>query len=112
MAGRAHRHPLPRRPMRQLNQTGFMSNRGRGNHASFLVQEYGIDWTWGAAWFEAQLIDYDVCSNCLNWNTQATEQRFTNSIWQSRKYDKKGEFVRHWLPELEKVPPPIATPRF
>ncbi len=98
--------------MRQLNQTGFMSNRGRVNHASFLAQEYGIDWTWGAAWFEVQLIDYDVCSNWLNWNVQATEQRFTNAIWQSRKYDKKGEFVRHWLPELEKVPPPYCYAPF
>ena len=92
--------------MRQMNQTGFMSNRGRVNHASFLAQEYGINWTWGAAWFESQLIDYDVCSNWLNWNTQATEQRFTNPIWQSKKYDKKGEFVRHWLPELSEVPAP------
>ncbi len=98
--------------MRQLNQTGFMSNRGRVNHASFLAQEYGIDWTWGAAWFEAQLIDYDVCSNWLNWNTQATEQRFTNPIWQSRKYDKKGEFVKYWLPELEAVPPPYCYAPF
>jgi len=92
--------------MRQMNQTGFMSNRGRVNHASFLAQEYGINWTWGAAWFESQLIDYDVCSNWLNWNTQATEQRFTNPIWQNKKYDKKGEFVRHWLPELSELPAP------
>ncbi len=92
--------------MRQMNQTGFMSNRGRVNHASFLAQEYGINWTWGAAWFEARLIDYDVCSNWLNWNTQATEQRFTNPIWQSKKYDQKGEYVRKWLPELRDVPVP------
>lgn len=98
--------------MRQLNQTGFMSNRGRVNHASFLAQEYGVDWTWGAAWFESRLIDYDVCSNWLNWNTQAREQRFTNPIWQNRKYDKKGEFVRHWLPELKELPPPYCYAPF
>jgi deoxyribodipyrimidine photo-lyase len=38
--------------MRQLNQTGYMSNRGRVNCASYLVQDLKIDWTWGAAYFD------------------------------------------------------------
>jgi deoxyribodipyrimidine photo-lyase len=53
--------------MRELNATGFMSNRGRQIVASFLVNDLGIDWTWGASYFESQLIDYDVCSNWGNW---------------------------------------------
>jgi deoxyribodipyrimidine photo-lyase len=80
--------------MRELNQTGFMSNRGRVNCASFLTRDYQIDWRWGAAWFEKQLLDYDVCSNWLNWNTQATEIWYTNPIHQGYKYDKNGDYVR------------------
>lgn len=89
--------------IRELNATGFMSNRGRVNCASFLARDYQIDWRWGAAWFETQLLDYDVCSNWLNWNTQATEIWYTNPVHQGYKYDKKGEYVRTWLPEIENV---------
>ncbi len=49
--------------MRELKHTGFMSNRGRQNVASFLVNDLGQDWRKGAAYFESLLIDYDVCSN-------------------------------------------------
>jgi deoxyribodipyrimidine photo-lyase len=94
--------------MRQLNQTGFMSNRGRVNCASFLTRDYQIDWRWGAAWFETQLLDYDVCSNWMNWNTQATEIWYTNPVHQSLKYDKEAAYIRKWLPELEAVEGPIA----
>ncbi len=31
--------------MRQLNQTGYMSNRGRVNCASYFVRDLNIDWT-------------------------------------------------------------------
>jgi deoxyribodipyrimidine photo-lyase len=96
--------------MRELHQTGFMSNRGRQNVASFLVKDLGIDWTWGAAYFESQLIDYDVCSNWGNWNYLAgvgndpREDRYFNIGRQADMYDKKGEYVKLWLPELAKVP--------
>jgi len=94
--------------MRQLNDTGFMSNRGRVNCASFLTRDYKIDWRWGAAWFETQLLDYDVCSNWMNWNTQATEIWYTNPVHQSLKYDKEGEYVNTWIPELKFVDGPIV----
>jgi deoxyribodipyrimidine photo-lyase len=95
--------------MRELNKTGYMSNRGRQNVASFLAQNLNFDWRWGAAWFESKLIDYDVCSNWGNWAYNATvghdpRNRYFNIVGQARKYDKKGEYVRHWLPELEVLP--------
>jgi len=93
--------------MRELKATGFMSNRGRVNCASFLTRDYEIDWRWGASWFEHTLLDYDVCSNWLNWNTQATEIYYTNPVHQGMKYDKAGAYVRTWIPELAKVPGPI-----
>lgn len=95
--------------MRELNKTGYMSNRGRQNVASFLAQNLNFDWRWGAAWFESKLIDYDVCSNWGNWAYNATvghdpRNRYFNIVNQARKYDKKGKYVRQWLPELKKLP--------
>jgi len=85
--------------MRQLNQVGFMSNRGRVNCASYLVFDLKIDWTWGAAYFESKLIDYDVSSNWMNWHMQAFEIWYTNPVHQSNKY-KAQDFIRKWVPEL------------
>ena len=85
--------------MRQLNKVGFMSNRGRVNCASYLVHDLKIDWTWGAAYFESKLIDYDVSANWLNWHVQAYEIYYTNPVNQSNKY-KAQEFIRTWIPEL------------
>ena len=53
--------------MRELNATGFMSNRGRQNVASFFVKKLQQDWRIGAEYFESMLLDYDVCSNYGNW---------------------------------------------
>lgn len=96
--------------MRELKSTGFMSNRGRQNVASFLAKDLNIDWRFGAEWFESQLIDYDVCSNWGNWayvagvgNDPRQDRRF-NVVKQAHDYDPKGEYVRRWLPELSRIP--------
>jgi len=92
--------------MKELLHTGFMSNRGRQNVASFLVKDMQIDWRLGASWFGHQLIDYDVFANWGNWNyvagvgTDPRQDRWFNIIWQSKKYDSKGKYIKHWLPEL------------
>jgi len=92
--------------MRELKHSGWMSNRGRQNVASFLVKDLGLDWRLGAEWFESQLLDHDVCSNYGNWNYAAgigndpRENRKFNMIKQGIDYDKEGEFVRLWVEEL------------
>ncbi|WP_031427901.1 DASH family cryptochrome [Flavimarina sp. Hel_I_48] len=88
--------------MRQLNRTGYMSNRGRVNCASYMVHDLKIDWTWGAAYFESKLIDYDVSSNWMNWHMQAYEIWYTNPVHQSLKY-KAIEFIQKWVSELASV---------
>lgn len=103
-------YPLVDANMRELAQTGFMSNRGRQNVASFLTKNLGIDWRMGAEWFESLLIDYDVCSNWGNWNytagvgNDARGFRYFNIPKQSKDYDKQGDYLRHWLPELSLIP--------
>ena len=95
--------------MRELKQTGYMSNRGRQNVASFLAQNLNFDWRWGASWFESKLLDYDVCSNWGNWAYNSTvghdpRNRYFNIVGQAQKYDPNGDYVRHWLPELKRLP--------
>ncbi len=95
--------------MREIAKTGFMSNRGRQNVASFLVKDLGVNWQMGAEYFESILIDYDVCSNWGNWNYVAgvgsdpREDRYFNIIKQANRYDPEGEYVKLWLPELAGV---------
>jgi deoxyribodipyrimidine photo-lyase len=65
----------------------------------------------GAEYMESQLIDYDVCSNYGNWNYVAgvgndpRENRYFNILLQAQRYDPQGAYVKHWLPELDKLPP-------
>ncbi|MBK9736793.1 MAG: DASH family cryptochrome [Saprospiraceae bacterium] len=93
--------------MRQLNDTGFMSNRGRQNVASFLVKDLKMNWIMGAEYFESLLIDYDPCSNYGNWNYIAgvgadpKEDRYFNVMSQAKRYDANGEFIKYWIPALE-----------
>jgi deoxyribodipyrimidine photo-lyase len=92
--------------MRELNTTGFMSNRGRQNVASFLCKDLGIDWRWGAAYFESKLIDYDVSSNWGNWcyvagvGNDPRENRWFNIQKQAHNYDAKAIYIKHMIPEL------------
>lgn len=102
--------PLVDANLRELAATGYLSNRGRQNVASFLTKNLGIDWRMGAEWFESMLLDYDVCSNWGNWNytagvgNDARGFRFFNIVKQSKDYDPQGEYVKHWLPELANLP--------
>lgn len=99
--------------MRELAATGFMSNRGRQNTASFLVKDLNVNWQMGAEWFESLLLDYDPTSNWGNWNYVAgigsdpREDRYFNILTQAKNYDPRGEFVRLWVPELKNVPPEL-----
>ncbi len=96
--------------MIELKLTGFMSNRGRQNVASFLINDLHVNWQMGASYFESMLIDYDPCSNWCNWNYIAgvgcdpKANRYFNIMTQAKKYDHNGEYVKYWLPALIEVP--------
>ncbi len=101
--------------MRELNATGFMSDRGRQNVASLLLHrgekpDLSVWWPWGAAFMESLLIDYDPASNWGNWNMVAEvgsdvhSDRYFNIYTQATRYDPQGEYVKRWCPELQHVP--------
>lgn len=89
--------------MRQLLHTGWMSNRGRQIVASYLINELGVDWRYGAAWFEQQLIDYDVAANWGNWQylagvgTDPRGRRHFNIQKQRETYDPESLFIQRWV---------------
>ena len=88
--------------MRELSQTGWMSNRGRQNVASYWSKSLEQDWRTGAAWFESMLLDYDVHSNWGNWmynsgvGNDPRDRKFNPSL-QAERYDPKGAYRRLWL---------------
>jgi deoxyribodipyrimidine photo-lyase len=92
--------------MIELQKTGWMSNRGRQNVASYWAKEWEQDWRIGAAYFESMLIDYDVHSNYGNWMYNAgvgndPRDRKFNIKRQAELYDGDGKFQKMWLiPEL------------
>jgi deoxyribodipyrimidine photo-lyase len=88
--------------MRELAATGYLSNRMRQNVASYLVHDLNGDWRAGAAWFESQLIDYDVYSNQGNWlyvsgrGTDPRNARRFDPGKQARDYDPQGSYRELW----------------
>lgn len=53
--------------MQALNATGYASNLGRQLVATYLVQVLGVNWIFGAYYFEEVLLDYTPASNWGNW---------------------------------------------
>jgi deoxyribodipyrimidine photo-lyase len=95
------REPFVNANMIELNKTGWMSNRGRQNVASYFAKDLLLDWRIGAAYFESQLIDYDVHSNYGNWMYVAgvgndPRDRKFNVRFQAERYDEGGKFQRLW----------------
>jgi deoxyribodipyrimidine photo-lyase len=96
--------------MRELKYTGYMSNRGRLNVASFLAFDLKVNWTYGALYFDSQQLDNDPSLNWCNWNyllglgNDPRENRHFNLMAQAKKYDPQGAYVKLWLPELSDVP--------
>jgi len=88
--------------MHRLINTGLCTHKSRNLAASYLIKELNIDWRMGASWFESHLIDYDPCSNWVNWMNMAglgpdsKDVRKWNYDLQTKKLDPKGTFVGKW----------------
>jgi deoxyribodipyrimidine photo-lyase len=103
-------YPIVDAGMTQLNKTGYMHNRVRMIVASFLIKNLGVDWRKGEKYFATKLIDYDVLVNNGNWQwvsgTGADSQpyfRVFNPALQAAKFDPNCDYIKKWLPNLEKI---------
>ncbi|MBU3616012.1 DASH family cryptochrome [Polynucleobacter sp. JS-Polo-80-F4] len=89
--------------MRELKKTGYLSNRLRQIVASYWIYDMKGDWQAGSAWFESQLIDYDVYSNQGNWlyiagkGTDPRGGRPFNVAKQTQEHDPDGIYRQIWL---------------
>ncbi len=104
-------YPIVDAGMRQLWRHGYMHNRVRMIAASFLIKDLLIDWRRGAAWFADTLVDADPASNAASWQWVAGSgadaspfYRIFNPILQGEKFDPEGDYVRNFVPELERMP--------
>lgn len=104
-------YPIVDAAMRQLNTIGYMHNRARMIVASFLTKDLHIDWRLGEKYFAQKLIDYDPYSNNGGWqwcSSSGTDAqpyfRIFNPWTQAEKFDKKCEYIKKWLPELNNIP--------
>ncbi|RZV56124.1 MAG: deoxyribodipyrimidine photo-lyase, partial [Pseudomonadales bacterium] len=93
--------------MRELWQTGYMHNRVRMVVASFLVKNQLLHWRHGEAWFWDCLVDADLASNSASWQwvagcgaDAAPYFRIFNPVLQSEKFDKQGNYIKQYCPEL------------
>ena len=91
-----------------------MHNRVRMIAGSFLVKHLRLSWTHGAEWFWDTLVDADLASNTLGWQwtagcgaDAAPYFRIFNPMLQGEKFDPAGDYVRHWVPELARLPAPL-----
>ena len=95
-------YPIVNACMHQLKSTGYMSNRGRQIVASCFIHELGLDWRYGASYFEQHLIEYDVASNWGNWQYLAGVGadprgcRQFNLVKQTEQHDPNGIFIDKW----------------
>ena len=104
-------YPFVDAGMRQLWTTGWMHNRVRMVVASFLVKHLLLPWQAGEDWFWDCLVDADLAINAMNWQWVAGSGadaapyfRIFNPVLQGEKFDKDGAYVRHWVPEIAKLP--------
>lgn len=104
-------YPIVDAGMRELWHTGWMHNRVRMIVASFLIKHLLQPWQEGEAWFWDTLVDADLANNAASWQWVAGSGadaapyfRIFNPVLQGEKFDKNGEYVKKWLPELKSLP--------
>ena len=104
-------YPIVDAGMRELYSTGWMHNRVRMIVGSFLVKHLLINWKEGEKYFRNCLLDYSAASNVAGWQWVAGSGadaapyfRIFNPILQGEKFDKEGEYVKKWIPELKNIP--------
>ncbi|EAQ97908.1 cryptochrome/photolyase family protein [Congregibacter litoralis] len=104
-------YPIVDAGMRELWATGTMHNRIRMVVASFLCKHLLQHWRSGEDWFWDTLVDADMASNGCSWQWVAGSGadaapyfRIFNPITQGEKFDKHGDYVRQWVPEIARLP--------
>lgn len=105
-------YPIVDACMRELNNTGYLHNRGRLIVSNFLTRLLHQNWHEGELYFAQKLYDYDPSQNSFGWQISASisgtesrpiSQMIYNPWIQSKKYDPDAEYIKKWIPELKNI---------
>ena len=104
-------YPVVDAAARELLSEGFVHNRARMIAASFLTKHQLIHYARGEAHYMKYLTDGDWAQNNAGWQWSAgcgTDAqpyfRVFNPTLQGEKFDPNGDYVRRYVPELQKMP--------
>jgi deoxyribodipyrimidine photolyase len=99
--------PIVDAAMRELYETGWMTQSIRMVAASFLVEYLRVNWTKGCEWFHYTLVDADAAINAMMWQNAGKsgidQWNFVLSPTTASQ-DPSGDYTRRWVPELSKLP--------
>lgn len=84
-------HPIVKKCFQDLDQTGFLHNRGRMILAHDLLHRQKIYWKSGDRMYAKRLVDYDPFVNIGNWKWIVKQPAFKHLIprVQAEKWDKE-----------------------
>jgi len=104
--------PIIDAAMRQLNSTGWMHNRARMIVSMFLTKDLHLDWKLGEEYFMQKLLDGEIACNNGGWQWSAGTGadaapyfRIQNPWLQTKRFDRGGNYIKSWVPELRDVAP-------
>lgn len=97
--------PLVDAGMRFLSANGWINMRMRGLLASFALNDLWLDWRKVRQHLALEFLDYEPAIHNSQISIHAGSSRLSgpliyDAIKQAKDHDPKGQFVRHWVPEL------------
>ena len=99
-------YPIVDAGMRELYQTGWMTQSVRMVVASFLVEYLRVNWVKGCEFFHYTLADADTAINAMMWQNAGKcgidQWNFVISP-ETASQDPSGSYTRKWVPELSKL---------
>lgn len=108
-------YPFVDAAMRQLHREGHVHRRAAIAAASFCCFDLGLDWRIGRDAWMSHLIEADeaLCDGNWQWiagvgSDQAAYPRIYNPLKQARHFDAQAMYVRHYCPELSRLPTKAA----
>ncbi|KAF3770203.1 Cryptochrome/photolyase FAD-binding domain-containing protein, partial [Cryphonectria parasitica EP155] len=97
--------------MRQLRHDGWIHHLGRHSVACFLTRGgCYVHWERGADVFAELLLDHEPACNAGNWQWLSCTAFFAqyyrcySPVTFGQKWDREGNLVRRWVPELRDLP--------